>query len=70
MSRKSLPIENELARLSHRCRAREEALEHLSAAVIRLRRANCALSEENSLLRLEIERLQGRAVDHTSGIAV
>jgi regulator of replication initiation timing len=63
-------MEDELARLRHRCRAREEALEHLSAAVITLRRANCALSEENSLLRVEVERLQGRTADNTSGIAV
>jgi chromosome segregation ATPase len=53
-------LEQEVARLTGRCRAREHALEHLSVAVTKLRRANGALSEENSLLRLEVERLQAR----------
>ena len=51
-----------LKRLDGRCRAREHALEHLTAALLTLRRANRALSEENSLLRLEVERLKGHAV--------
>ncbi len=48
----------EVKKLEGRCRAREHALERLSAALITLRKANRALSEENSLLRLEVERRQ------------
>ncbi len=45
-----------LKKLDRRCRAREHALERLTAALLALRKANRALSEENSLLRLEVER--------------
>ena len=51
-----------LKRLETRCCARELALERLSAALSILRSANRALTEENSLLRLEVERLKGHAV--------
>jgi hypothetical protein len=51
-----------LKRLEARCCARELALERLSAALSILRSANRALTEENALLRLEVERLKGHAV--------
>ncbi len=51
-------LEADVRKLGRRCLAREQAIESLSAAVIALRRANRALSEELSLLRLEIERLR------------
>ncbi len=51
-------LQLELKKLEGRCRARELALERLSAALSILRTANRALSEENSLLRLEVERRQ------------
>ncbi len=51
-------LEADVRKLGRRCLAREEAIESLSAAVIALRRANRALSDELSLLRLEIERLR------------
>jgi hypothetical protein len=57
----ALGVEDDVWKLVKRCRARERAVEHLSAAVVRLRRANGALTEENALLRLEIERLEARA---------
>ena len=43
----------EVRQLGERARARDYALEHLSGAVLTLRRANRALTEENSLLCLE-----------------
>jgi hypothetical protein len=46
----------EVKKLEGHCRAREHALERLSAALITLRNTNRALSEENSLLRVEVER--------------
>ncbi len=54
-------LEADVRKLGRRCAAREQAIESLSAAVIALRRANRALSEELSLLRLEIERLRADA---------
>jgi phage shock protein A len=62
-------LKGEVAKLEDRCRAHEHAMEHLSAAVIRLRRANGALSEENSLLRLELERLRASAAAGSNGLA-
>ena len=59
-------LEAEVLKLGGRCRAHEHALECLSRAVLTLRRANRALTEENSILRLELERLRGRAVARTS----
>jgi hypothetical protein len=50
-------LQREVRKLGARCRAREHALEHLSGAVVVLRRANHALTDENALLRLELERL-------------
>ena len=58
-------LEAEVLKLGGRCRAHEHALECLSRAVLTLRRANRALTEENSILRLELERLRGRAVART-----
>lgn len=49
-------LQMEVKKLERRCRAREHALERLSAALTTVRNANQALSEENSLLRLEVER--------------
>lgn len=49
-------LEAEVRKMAERARAREHALEHLSGAVLTLRHANRALTEENSLLRLELER--------------
>jgi len=60
-------LKSDVARLEERCRAHEHAMEHLSAAVTRLRRANGALSEENSLLRLELERLRASAAAGSNG---
>ncbi|MGZ6589088.1 MAG: hypothetical protein ACXVHX_33035 [Solirubrobacteraceae bacterium] len=58
-------LEAEVLKLGGRCRAREHALERLSGAVLTLRRANRALTEENSILRLELEHLQGKAPART-----
>ena len=51
-------LEGELRRLRGRRRAWEEALERVSNALLTLRRANRALAEENSILRLELQRLE------------
>lgn len=51
-------LEAEVLKLQGRCRAHEHALECLAGAVLALRRANRALTEENSILRLELERVQ------------
>jgi uncharacterized coiled-coil protein SlyX len=51
-------LEADVRKLGRRCLAREQAIESLSSAVMALRRANRALSEELSVLRLEIERLR------------
>lgn len=58
-------LEAEVLKLGGRCRAREHALERLSGAVFTLRRANRALTEENSIRRLELERLRGQAAART-----
>jgi hypothetical protein len=58
-------LEAEVEKLGGRCRAREHALERLSGAVLTLRRANRALTEENSLLRLELKHLRGKAAART-----
>ena len=58
-------LEAEVVKLGARCRAREHALERISGALLTLRRANRALTEENSLLRLELECLRGNAPART-----
>lgn len=54
-------LQKEVAKLSRGRRAHEEAMSRLAAAVIKLRRANGALTEENALLRLEVERVRAQA---------
>lgn len=54
-------LTKEVAQLQRGRRAHEEALSRLAAAVIKLRRANGALTEENSLLRVELERARAEA---------
>ena len=58
-------LERQIRKLGTRCRARERALEHLSDAVRALRRANRALTDENAILRLELEQLRGTAAAGT-----
>jgi hypothetical protein len=58
-------LEAEVPRLEGRCRAHVHALEGLSGAVLAVQRANRALNEENSLLRLELARLRGQATART-----
>jgi uncharacterized coiled-coil protein SlyX len=61
-------LEADVRKLGRRCLAREHAIESLSAAVIALRRANRALSEELSLLRLEIERLRAHEPNRAADV--
>lgn len=61
-------LEADVRKLGRRCLAREQAIESLSAAVIALRRANRALSEELSLLRLEIERLRAHEPNRAADV--
>jgi hypothetical protein len=58
-------LEKEVAKLRRNYSQREEAVARLAAAVVKLRRANGALNEENSLLRLEVERLRPHARGET-----
>ena len=53
-------LEREMRRLRHRCRAREDAVDRLAAAVLMLRQANRALHEENAILKVELERFARR----------
>ena len=59
-------LEAEVVKLGGRCRAREHALERLSGALLILRQANRSLSEENSLLRLELACLRGKGRPNVS----
>jgi regulator of replication initiation timing len=60
MPQRQSELEHEVAVLTGHCSAREHALEPLSVAVTKLRRANGALREENALLRVELKRLRAR----------
>ena len=54
-------LEKELLMLRKRCRARELALASMAGAVSTLRRANRALSDENTLLRQQVSELRERS---------
>ena len=55
-------VDEELSKLRRRCRARELALASMAGAVATLRRANRALTDENTLLRQQVAELEDRVV--------